>query len=173
MNFKDYIATIPDFPKKGIMFRDVTPMMENPEVYKEVTKELCAYVKETGATKVIGPEARGFWFGIPVAMELDLPFVPVRKPGKLPRKVVSESYSLEYGTDTLCIHEDSIHAGDKVVIIDDLLATGGTVKAIINLCTRLGVEVVGTAFIVELDELKGKEKFGDISVFSLTHYEGE
>lgn len=173
MDYKNYIASIPDFPKKGIMFRDVTPIMENPAVFKEVTKEISEFIKGTGATKVIGPEARGFWLGIPAAMELDLPFVPVRKPGKLPRKVVSESYALEYGTDTLCIHEDSIKAGDKVVIVDDLLATGGTVKAIINLCTRLGVEVVGAAFVVELDELKGKDKFGDINVFSLTHYEGE
>ncbi len=173
MNYKDYIASIPGFPKEGIIFRDVTPIMENPTVFKAVTNEISEFVKECGATKVVGPEARGFWFGIPVANQLNLPFVPIRKPGKLPRKVISETYSLEYGTDTLCVHEDSLQPGDKIVIIDDLLATGGTVKAIVNMAKKLGVEVVGTAFVVELDEIKGRDQFGEIPVFSLTHFEGE
>ena len=173
MNIKDYIASIPNFPKEGIIFRDVTPIMENPEVYKEVTNQICEFVKSVGATKVVGPEARGFWFGIPVANQLELPFAPIRKPGKLPRKVISETYSLEYGTDTLCMHEDAVAPGDKVVIIDDLLATGGTVCATINMLKKQGAEVVGTAFIVELDEINGRAKFGDVPVFALTHYEGE
>lgn len=173
MNYKDYIASIPGFPKEGIIFRDVTPILENPDVYKSVTKDISKFAKDLEATVVIGPEARGFWFGIPVAEELKLPFVPVRKPGKLPRAVITETYELEYGTDTLCMHADSLKASDKVIIVDDLLATGGTVEAIVKLVEKQGAQVVGIAFVVELDDLKGKDKFKDIPVFSLTHYEGE
>ena len=173
MDYKDYIANIPGFPKEGIMFRDVTPILENPAVFKEVTKEIAQFIKSVGANKIVGPEARGFWFGIPAALETDLPFEVVRKPGKLPRETISESYSLEYGTDTLCMHADAVKQGDKIVVVDDLLATGGTVEAIVKMIQKQGAQVVGLAFIVELDELNGRAKFGDIPVLSLTHYEGE
>ncbi|MDD7281540.1 adenine phosphoribosyltransferase [Floccifex sp.] len=173
MDIKNYIESIPGFPKEGIIFRDVTPILEHPEAYKKVTDELSSFVQSVQADIVIGPEARGFWFGIPVANQLNLPFVPVRKPGKLPRKTIEETYQLEYGTDTLCMHADSLKPGLKVVIIDDLLATGGTVEAIVKLVQKQGAQVVGIGFVVELDDLKGKEKFKDIPVCSLTHFEGE
>lgn len=173
MEIKNYIASIPGFPKEGIIFRDVTPILQNAEVLKEVTNQLSEFTKSVNADIVLGPEARGFLFGVPVAMECDLGFAPVRKPGKLPRKTISETYELEYGQDELCIHADAIQPGQKVVIIDDLLATGGTVEAIIKLVQKMGGEVVGCAFVIELDELNGKAKFGDIPVCSLTHYEGE
>ena len=173
MDIKEYIADIPGFPKEGIIFRDVTPIMENPEVYKEITNLLAGYAKDEQATVIIGPESRGFWFGIPVALQLDLPFVPVRKPGKLPRKTISESYDLEYGQDTLCMHADSLKAGDKVFIIDDLMATGGTAQAMVKMVEKLGAKVVGAGFVIELDELKGRDKLGNVPIYSLTHYEGE
>ena len=129
LNLENYIASIPGFPKEGILFRDVTPILSNPEAYKETIRLFCDYAKKVGATKIAGPEARGFWFGCPVAAELSLGFVPVRKPGKLPRETVSEKYDLEYGSNEVCMHKDAIEAGDKVLIIDDLLATGGTAEA--------------------------------------------
>lgn len=173
MNIKDCIESIPGFPKEGIIFRDVTPILENPEVFEEVTKQLADFVKSVNANVIVGPEARGFFFGIPVANALKLPFVPVRKPGKLPRKTISESYELEYGTDTLCMHADSLKENDRVVIIDDLLATGGTVEAIVKLIQKQNAQVAGIGFVIELDDLKGKQKFEGIPVCSLTHFEGE
>ena len=126
MDLKKYIASIPGFPKEGIIFRDVTPILETPEAMHYVVDAFTEFAKQTGADLILGPEARGFLFGVPVALEANLPFAPVRKPGKLPRETVEETYELEYGTDKLCIHADVIKPGQKVVIIDDLLATGGT-----------------------------------------------
>lgn len=170
MNYKDYIAIVEDFPIKGISFKDITPLLGNGEAFKAVTADLAFYAKKVGATVIVGPESRGFIFGCPVAVELGLSFVPIRKPGKLPREVVSKEYSLEYGTNTLCMHADAVKKGDKVLIIDDLLATGGTIGAAVELITSMGAEVVGCAFVVELTELKGREKLPGIDVFALTQY---
>ncbi len=173
MNLKDYITTIPDFPQKGIMFRDITSLMQNGEAFSYAVKQLAEYAKSKGATVIVGPEARGFMFGCPVATELELGFVPVRKPGKLPRASISEEYALEYGTNTLSIHADALKKGDKVVIVDDLLATGGTALAGAHLCERLGAKVVGMAFVIDLKDLNGRKLLKDYDVYSLLEYEGE
>lgn len=173
MNLKDYIATIPNFPKEGIMFRDVTPLIEDGNAFNEATNILAEYAKSKGATVIVGPEARGFIFGCPVATKLNLGFVPIRKPGKLPRKQITEDYALEYGTNTLCMHEGSVKKGDKVVIIDDLLATGGTALAAAHLCEKCEAEVVGLAFIIDLVDLKGRNLLKDYDVFSIMEFEGE
>lgn len=172
-NLKDIVITIPNYPKEGIMFRDVTPLMQDGEAYKQITLEFAKFAKEVGAEVIAGPESRGFIFGCPVATELGIGFVPVRKPNKLPREVVSASYSLEYGTNVLCMHKDAIKPGQKVLIIDDLLATGGTVKATRELVEELGGVVVGACFIIELVDLKGRKLFEDLKVKSLIEYEGE
>lgn len=171
MNLKDYIATIPDFPQPGIIFRDITPLMANPEAFQEACKRLCEFAKEVDAQVILGPESRGFIFGCPVAYELGIGFIPVRKPGKLPRETVSVKYDLEYGTNELHIHADSIQKGQRVLIIDDLLATGGTVDATIQLVKQLGGEVVGCAFLIELLSLKGRELLKDYNVCTLMSYE--
>lgn len=170
MNLKDYIATVEGFPKEGISFKDITPLMQNGEAFKYACKEIAEFAKEVGATIIVGPESRGFIFGCPVSYELGIGFVPIRKPGKLPRKVVTVDYSLEYGSNTLCMHEDAVKEGDKVLIIDDLLATGGTVKATVDLVEGLGATVVGAAFLIELDDLKGREKLENIPVKVLINY---
>lgn len=170
MNLKDYIATIPDFPQKGIMFRDITTLLQNGEAFSYAVKKIAEYATSKGATVVVGPEARGFMIGCPVATELKIGFVPVRKPGKLPRASISEEYALEYGTNTLSIHADSLKKGDKVIIVDDLLATGGTALAGAHLCERLGAEVVGMAFVVDLKDLNGRKLLKDYDVFSLVEY---
>ncbi len=171
MDLKKYISTINDFPKPGIIFRDVNTLLEDGEALTYTIEQFISFAKKVGATKIVGPEARGFLFGMPVAYALGLPFVPVRKPGKLPRKTIETSYDLEYGKNTLCIHEDSIKPGDKVLITDDLLATGGTIAATINLIEQLGGEIVGLAFVIELDGLNGRAKFGNKEICSLIHYE--
>ena len=173
MNLKEYIKNIPGFPKEGIIFRDVTPILSEPKAMRYVASKMSVFIQDRDADLVVAPEARGFWFGIPAALESDVEFAPVRKPGKLPRKTISQRYDLEYGQDELHMHADAIHPGQKVVIVDDLLATGGTVDAIIKLVQAQKAEVVGIAFVIELDDLKGREKFGDIPVLSLAHYKGE
>lgn len=173
MDLKKYIANIVDFPKKGIIFRDVTPLFQNGEAFSYAVKQIADYAKAKGANVIAGPEARGFMVGCPVATELGIGFVPVRKPGKLPREVVSEEYSLEYGTNTLCMHTDSIKKGDKVLIVDDLLATGGTALASAHLCEKLGATVVGFAFLIDLVDLKGREVLKDYDIFTLMEFEGE
>ncbi len=170
MNLKDYIATIPDYPSKGIMFRDVTPLMADGEAFKYVCEKLTEYAKEKGAEMLVGPESRGFIFGCPVAANLGIGFAPVRKPNKLPRETISCEYELEYGKNKIEMHKDAIKPGQKVVICDDLLATGGTVEAAIKLVEQLGGEVVGCCFLIELDDLKGREKVKNYDVFSLMHY---
>lgn len=158
INIKDYIADIPDFPKAGILFRDLTPILENNEAFSYVTDELVKKVNECypGTTHILAPEARGFWFGCPVAVNGGFSFVPVRKPGKLPRETRNVEYVLEYGTESLCIHKNSLKPGDKVVIIDDLLATGGTLKALQTLAEDSGADVLGFLVVVELVDLKGR-----------------
>ncbi len=173
MNLKKYVATIVDYPKKGIIFRDITPLMGDGEAYRYSVDQITEFAKNKGATVIVGPEARGFIFGCPVATNLHIGFAPIRKPGKLPRKTLDEAYDLEYGSNTLCIHEDALKPGDRVVIIDDLLATGGTVKATIKLCERLGAKVVGIACLIELVDLKGRQLLEGYDVLSLMEYEGE
>ena len=170
MNLKDYIASIPDFPQEGILFRDITPLMADGEAFKEACDQLITFAKEINAEVVAGPESRGFIFGCPVAYELKIGFVPVRKPNKLPRKTISYKYDLEYGSNELHMHADSIKPGQKVLIIDDLLATGGTVEATIKMVEQLGGEVVGCAFLIELEDLGGREKLKDYNVFTLLKY---
>lgn len=170
MNLYDYVASIPDFPTKGILFRDITPMMNDGEAFKFACDELAKYAKEVGAEIVLGPESRGFMFGCPVAYTLGIGFAPVRKPNKLPRATVSCKYELEYGSNELHLHKDAIKQGQKVLIIDDLLATGGTTAATIKLVEELGGEVVGCAFVIELEGLKGREALKGYDVFALMKY---
>ena len=173
MDLKTIIESIPGYPKEGIIFRDITPVLANPEALAQTAQQIADFAKEVGATHVLAPEARGFMFGIPAAIAAQLPFVPVRKPGKLPRAVIEEIYELEYGVDHLQMHADALTKDSKVLIVDDLLATGGTVKAISNLVKRCDSQVVGYAFVVELDDLHGRNKLDDAPVLSLVHYEGE
>ena len=170
MDLKKYIADVADFPKEGILFRDITPLMANGEAYAYATDKLVEFTKAAGADVIVGPEARGFIFGCPVSYALDIGFIPVRKPGKLPRETISISYDLEYGSNELSIHKGDIKKGSKVVIIDDLLATGGTIKATIDLVEQSGAEVVGIAFLIELTDLKGMELLKDYNVLSLIKY---
>ncbi|CZF80073.1 Adenine phosphoribosyltransferase [Grimontia celer] len=171
---KDSIKTIPDYPKPGIMFRDITSLMENAEAYKATIGLLVEKYKDQGFTKIVGTESRGFLFGAPLALELGVGFVPVRKPGKLPREVISESYELEYGTDKLEIHTDAIVEGDKVLMVDDLLATGGTIEATTKLIRRLGGDVAHAAFIINLPEIGGEKRLQEngIDVYSICQFDG-
>lgn len=173
MDLKTKIATIPGYPKEGILFRDITPILADPDALRQTARELADYAKAVNADVIVAPEARGFMFGIPAALEANLPFIPVRKPGKLPRKTIEETYELEYGTDKLQMHADDLPKGSRVLIVDDLLATGGTVEAIARLVKRAGSEVAGYGFVVELDDLKGRDKIKDAPVMSILHYEGE
>lgn len=170
MDLKKYIDSIVDFPKEGIIFRDITPLMANGESYKYATDKMVDFAKEVGANLIVGPEARGFIFGCPVAYKLNLGFIPIRKPGKLPRATVSVKYELEYGHNELCVHKGDIKPGSKVLIIDDLLATGGTIKATIDLVEQAGGVVAGIAFLIELEDLKGIDLLKDYKVLSLLKY---
>jgi adenine phosphoribosyltransferase len=170
MDFKEFVADVPDFPEEGILFRDITPLMSNGPAFHAAIDEIVAFAREKEVDVVVGPEARGFIVGCPVAYELDKGFVPARKKGKLPREIESIDYGLEYGHSTLQIHKDAIKPGDKVLIVDDLLATGGTIEACVSLVKQLGGDVVGAAFIIELDEFAARDKIGDTEIFSLMHY---
>ena len=170
MDLKDYIASIPDYPSKGIIFRDISPLMADGDAYREATKQIVDYAKAKRIDMVVGPEARGFIVGCPVAYEMGVGFAPVRKKGKLPRETIEVTYGLEYGTDTLTLHKDAIKSGQRVLICDDLLATGGTIKATIDLVEELGGVVVGCAFLIELMELKGREKIEGYDMITLMEY---
>lgn len=170
MKIEQFIADVPNFPKEGILFKDITPLMQNGKALKYTMEQLSSYAVSKNASLIVGPEARGFLFGTPVAAMMGIGFVPVRKPGKLPRERVEYEYDLEYGSSKLCIHKDAITKGQKVVIIDDLLATGGTVEATIKLIEQLGGEVVGCAFLIELTELDGRNKLKGYGVHSLIKY---
>ena len=172
-SIKSKIRTIPDWPKKNIMFRDITTLLKNPEGLKETVDLLYHRYADKDIDKVIGIESRGFILGAPLAYLLGCGFVPVRKPGKLPAECVSEEYSLEYGKDKIEIHKDAISKGDKVLIVDDLLATGGTACAARNLVRKLEGEIVECAFVVELTDLKGRDKIKGEHVFSIVKYTGE
>lgn len=170
MKYQDHITNVPDFPIDGIQFKDITPLIGNAEAFHSAIAELTEFAKEKGANVVIGPDARGFIIGAPVAFALNAGFVPVRKPGKLPREVLTYDYALEYGTNTLCMHKDAIKKGDKVVIMDDLLATGGTVEATIKLVEEAGGEVVGLGFMIELIDLQGRDKIKGYPIKVLMQY---
>lgn len=167
INLEDYIASIPNYPKEGILFRDVTPLAQDGAAFKEAVHQLAEIAKAKGADLIAGPESRGFIFGCPVATELGIGFVPVRKPGKLPRETVSCKYALEYGTDELFMHKDSVKPGQRVLIIDDLLATGGTAKATATMIEEMGGVVAGCAFIIELEGLPGREMLKGYDVHAL------
>lgn len=170
MNFKDYIRVIPDFPQPGVRFKDITTLLRDGKVYKEAIDELARLVKDFNIDVIAGPEARGFVVGAPLAYALGVGFAPIRKSGKLPGETVESDYSLEYGKDKLAMHKDAIQPGQRVLIADDLLATGGTIQTSINLVKQLGGEVVGAAFMIELSYLNGREKLGDIPTFTLMQY---
>jgi adenine phosphoribosyltransferase len=161
------IRDVPDFPKPGILFKDITPVLEHPAAVREVVTLLAADAREKGADVIVGIESRGFIFGIPVALELDLPFTLVRKVGTLPYDRITEAYSLEYGTNTVEMHTDAIRPGQKAYIIDDLLATGGTAAAAVRLVQRLGGEVVGFGCLIELSFLPGRAALADVPTTSL------
>ena len=170
---KDYVRTIPNFPEEGIMFRDVTTVLQDPNGLKLAIDGMQEKIKDLEFDVVVGAESRGFLFGMPIAYNLNKAFVPVRKKGKLPAETISESYNLEYGQATLEIHKDAIKAGQKVVIVDDLIATGGTLEAIIKLVERLGGEVVRICCLIDLPELGGKEKIKDYQVDTVIAFEGK
>ena len=169
---EDYVTTIPDFPKKGIMFRDITTILNDKDGFKLAIDGLIEKLKGVDFDIVAGSESRGFIFGAPIAYAMNKAFVLVRKKGKLPRATYSEDYDLEYGTATLEMHQDAIKKGQKVVIIDDLIATGGTTEAIIKLVEREGGEIVKIGFVMELEGLKGRDKLKGYDVFSLISYPG-
>ncbi|GMA59847.1 adenine phosphoribosyltransferase [Alicyclobacillus fastidiosus] len=171
IDFRNLIRDIPDFPKKGILFRDITPLLADGPAYKAAIEQLGEQAKAWGAEVIVGPEARGYVVGAPLSYALEVGFVPVRKRGKLPSTTVSVTYDLEYGQDMLEIHTDAIKPGQKVVLADDLLATGGTMAATIELVEKLGGIVVGAAFFIELLPLNGREKLGNIPVRTLVQYE--
>ncbi|MCK8815976.1 adenine phosphoribosyltransferase [Natroniella sulfidigena] len=167
MNLTDKIRTIPDFPKEGVQFKDITTLLKDPAAYQEAINQLAERYQEDEIDYVIGIEARGFLVGAPLALELDKGFIPVRKEGKLPGDIIKMEYDLEYGSNILELHKDAIETGDKILVVDDLLATGGTVKATLELVEELGGEIVEVAFLMELADLDGRAKLEDYEVFSL------
>lgn len=173
MDLKSYIRNIPDFPKPGILFRDITPLLAAPEAFRECIRRMAEPFRASGVTAVLAAEARGFIFAAPLALELNARFVPVRKPGKLPFDTHSFHYELEYGTDTLEIHTDAVSAGDRVLLVDDLLATGGTICACAELAKNSKSEVVGCAFAIELSFLQGRKRLAPTPVYSVLCYDGE
>jgi len=170
-HLKDLIRNVPDFPRKGILFYDITTLLKDKRALKEVIDILAARYRRQSIDLVLGVESRGFIFAPSLAYHLGAGFVPVRKPGKLPAETVKASYDLEYGQDTLEIHRDAIQKGQRVLVVDDLLATGGTAAAVIQLIRQLGGEVAGVAFLVELEFLNGRKKLNGYEVYSLLRYQ--
>lgn len=170
LDLRDYIATVPNYPEPGVMFRDISPLMANGEAYRYATDLLVDYARSKDVEMIVGPEARGFIVGCPVAYELGVGFAPARKEGKLPRETVKATYDLEYGQSALYLHKDAIKPGQRVLVTDDLLATGGTISATIKLVEALGGVVVGTAFMIELKDLNGRDKIKGYDIFSLMEY---
>ena len=171
MDLKEKIRVNEGFPKEGISFKDITTLVADGEAFKESIDRIVEHLKDKNVDVILGPEARGFIFGVPVAYALGVGFVPVRKKGKLPAETVSVDYSLEYGVDVLEIHKDAIKKGQKVAIVDDLLATGGTVEAVAKLVEKVGAEVVALDFAIELTELKGRDKLEGYEIMSLVQYD--
>ena len=170
MDLNQFIRIVPDFPKEGVTFKDITPLLLHPEARNHCLQKLLEPLRELEVTKVVGVESRGFFFGMSIAHELGAGFIPVRKPGKLPHKTASRSYELEYGTDTLEIHHDAIVPGDKVVLHDDVLATGGTARAACELIEALGGEVVACSFLMELGFLNGAQKINGHPIHAVLKY---
>ncbi len=170
MDLKELVRDIPDFPAKGILFRDITTVLNDSEGLKLSIDSICEQLKDLDFDVVLGPESRGFIFGMPVAYALSKRFVPVRKPGKLPAEVISKSYELEYGSNVLEMHKDALKPGDKVVIIDDLIATGGTSKAIVEMVEEQGASVAALAFFIELEALEGRKTLDGYTVTSVIAY---
>lgn len=170
LDLEDFIRIIPDFPKQGIVFKDITPLLSSSEASQQCLRELLDLVKDQHIDKVVGVESRGFFFGTLLAQALNVGFVPVRKPGKLPYTTIKQPYELEYGWDALEIHEDAIQKGEKVLVHDDVLATGGTAKAVCQLVEKLGGEIVQCNFIMQLDFLNGKQKLSKYKVASVLNY---
>lgn len=168
-----FIRTVPDFPKKGIGFKDITTLIKNGPVFQEAINQLAEKFDALRLDRIVGVESRGFIFASALAYKWGIGVVPVRKPGKLPARCIRETYTLEYGADSVEIHEDAIEKGQRVLIIDDLLATGGTVAATINLVKRLGGEIAGIGFLIELDFLNGRKRLEPYPVHSLIHYQCE
>lgn len=173
MNIKESIRTVPHWPIEGVMFRDITTLLQNPEAFRETCDQFYARYKDMDIDIVVGIDARGFIFGAVLAYKLKVGFVPIRKKGKLPPETISQDYALEYGTATVEISENGVKKGDKCLIVDDLIATGGTIYAATKLVESLGGEIVECAFIVELTDLNGREKIKQFPIFSLTEFEGE
>jgi len=173
MDLKSKIRTVAHFPKQGIMFRDITTLLKDPQAFKYSIQKLKDYYKDKNVDVIAGPESRGFIFGAALAHELGVGFVLIRKPGKLPAETESQEYELEYGTDKIEIHKDAITKGQNVLIIDDLLATGGTSEAAAKLVEKLGGKVAGLAYLIELSFLKGRDKLKNYDVYSLIDYDAE
>jgi adenine phosphoribosyltransferase len=171
IDLKSCIRDVPDFPQPGVLFRDITPLLGDPEAFGQVLDEMASFVESRRVDAIVGIESRGFIFGMPVASRLGLPFVPVRKPGKLPSARMSVEYSLEYGNGQLDIHADALGAGNRVVIVDDLLATGGTARAAAKLVELLGATVAGLLFLIELAPLGGRARLDGYDVQALLRYE--
>lgn len=171
MNLKEKIRVIPDFPKPGISFKDITTLLKDAEAFRYVIKTMAEYFKDKKIDMVVGVESRGFLLGAPLAYEMGLGFTLIRKPGKLPGDVLKVDYALEYGTDSLEIHTDSFKPGSNVLLVDDLLATGGTIAAAANLIERLGGKIAGFAFLVELSALEGRKKLKDYDILTLVQYD--
>ncbi len=170
MDLSNYIASVENYPEEGVTFRDISPLMADGEAYEYATQQIVEYAKDKDVEMIVGPEARGFIVGCPVAYAMGIGFAPARKKGKLPREVIEVNYGLEYGEDTLQLHKDAIKPGQRVLVVDDLLATGGTLAATIELIEELGGIVVGTAFIIELEELRGRDKIEGYDILSLLKY---
>lgn len=170
MNLKDVMRSIEDFPQKGVIFRDITPILHDPKTLREAVRQMQDGIGTSDFDLILGPESRGFIFGVPIAYNLEKGFVPVRKAGKLPYKTVAKTYDLEYGQATIEIHVDAIQPGDKVVIVDDLLATGGTTKAMIELVESMGGQVVKLVYLIELEFLKGRELLKGYDIHSAIQY---
>lgn len=170
MDLKSYIRDVPDFPKPGIIFKDITPLLGDPQAFAAMIDAFADRYKDSGITRVCGIESRGFIIGAALALRMNVGFVPIRKAGKLPYKKIRREYSLEYGTDAIEIHADSVTRGEKVLLVDDLVATGGTAEAAVALLQDVGAEIVGIAFAVELEFLQGREKFDQSKYFALLKY---
>ena len=170
LDLDQWINAVPDFPKPGILFRDITPLLADPMALNECLNQLQNRVEKLSPTCIVGIESRGFLFGVPLSLRLNVPFIPARKPGKLPRDTHTVSYSLEYGEDTLHIHKGDIPKGARVLLVDDLLATGGTAAACVKLIEASLAKPVGCAFVIELDGLDGRERLPNIDVISLLNY---
>lgn len=170
MDLKKHIRIVPDFPKEGILFKDITPLLAEGEALRYATKELAKLAKKHNVEMIVGPEARGFVVGTALAYELGVGFIPVRKPGKLPSQTVKATYELEYGQDTLEMHLDAIKPGQKVMIVDDLLATGGTIRTTVDLVEKLGGQIACIGFLIELTYLDGRKKLEGYNIEALMKY---